>query len=280
MFGLGEGMEHAENLGLTRSRIRVLHEELVFAVSQTSSDELKAWAKDVPLLVGKLAGRRARGVLSALGRLLSGVFREIDGQIMACTNGRSAAHFACRVRAAKGATWKFADDVFSYFRRLVLGLRQNPRHFAPKLFVLLLGFYIGSGGLDGDGGIPDLDLKRGIGSHRSILTHSIVPAIVIEAAALSLLSLVMIVYSHLPRAHDIFWDRVVEHWSVISASFVGGACAGIAYHLLLDMNPTSDSVKAYADLPFSTSVAGHKLILGMNAVAEAIDLKEKDRWGA
>lgn len=48
------------------------------------------------------------------------------------------------------------------------------------MLAAFLGFYAGSGGVDGDGGIPDLDLLAGIDAHRSILTHSILAGVVAE----------------------------------------------------------------------------------------------------
>ncbi|MBC8196601.1 MAG: hypothetical protein H8E60_01805 [Candidatus Marinimicrobia bacterium] len=61
----------------------------------------------------------------------------------------------------------------------------------------------------------------------------------------------------------------------LTTGFVAGTCAGIAYHLLVDMNPTADAIKPYSDLPFSTTMEGHQAIFGANAMVEIVDLKKK-----
>ncbi len=71
------------------------------------------------------------------------------------------------------------------------------------MFLAVMGFNVGGGGIDGDGGIPDLDLLISIGHHRSILTHSVLPMIILEGVFFSLIGLVNLVHNNLPSKHVI-----------------------------------------------------------------------------
>ena len=130
-----------------------------------------------------------------------------------------------------------------------------------------LGFYAGSGGIDGNGGIPDLDLLAGIGAHRSILTHSILAGIVAEGALLSIADLATQVHERLPFDHDPLWDTLAEGASPLVESLAAGTSAGIAYHLLVDafIQPAP-----YKDLPFSMQIEGHQAAMAANGMAEGI----------
>ena len=48
-------------------------------------------------------------------------------------------------------------------------LKDDPKRVAPELLTIVLVSLIVSGGPDGDGGIPDMDIALGgIGTHRAI----------------------------------------------------------------------------------------------------------------
>ena len=38
-------------------------------------------------------------------------------------------------------------------------IKNDPKEAAIKIFAVTMGFNVGGGGIDGDGGIPDLDLR-------------------------------------------------------------------------------------------------------------------------
>lgn len=117
----------------------------------------------------------------------------------------------------------------------------------------------------------------GMGHHRSIFTHSIILAAFVEAIAFSLVRLVELFYGYLPPTHDRFWDKIIDNQKRLTRAFANGACAGIAYHLLVDMNITADAIKPYADLPFSTTMEMHQAIFGSNVVVEIVDLNQRDK---
>lgn len=260
---------------VSQSRMNNLYDELKYAVNKTSREELKGWAKDSGYLFGQLIVRRGKGLLQAVGRGAKFLGKEMLSFGESIKDGRLVEHSKNRGATLINTVVKFSKKTLEVVVMIATKLKTNPKEFAPKLFIIFAGFLLGSGGFDGDGGIPDADLKMGIGHHRSILTHSILPALVIETVAFSLVGLVAVVYKNLPNNHDRFWDKLKSKNEELTTAFVQGTCAGIAYHLLVDMNPTADTIKPYADLPFSTTMEGHQSIFGANAFVEIVDLDKK-----
>ena len=85
-------------------------------------------------------------------------------------------------------------------------IRSNPSETLPEIVGATLGFMVGSGGFDANGGLPDLDLLAGIGHHRSVLTHSILMGAAAEAVLIALDELILLTHEHLPPIHDPIWD--------------------------------------------------------------------------
>jgi len=153
--------------------------------------------------------------------------------------------------------------------RTISALKSNPREKAIELSTFLIAFYLGSGGLDGDGGVPDLDLDLGIANHRSIFTHSIIAGIGVELASVAFIDLVAVLHGRLPEDHDPLWDELLVGGDRVARIISNGASLGIAYHLGIDA--TIDGGGAYKDLPFAVPQEWHQAIAAGNATAEAID---------
>ncbi|MGH8501977.1 MAG: hypothetical protein ACREVE_05790 [Gammaproteobacteria bacterium] len=174
---------------------------------------------------------------------------------------RSAARIAIRNTAASGLN-------------LLAAVLENPREMGPHLVLGALSFYLGSGGLDGDGGIPDQDLAFGLGAHRSIFTHSIIAGAAVETIAVLALGLIQVIHANLPADHDKVWDALATGSSGVADTFTRYVSAGIAWHLAVDA--TIDGDGTYKDLPFSKPIEGHQAIVGLNAAAEGIDAASAD----
>ena len=108
--------------------------------------------------------------------------------------------------------------------------------------------------------------------HRSIITHSIISAAMLETIVFSSISAINMIHNNLPDNHDSFWDKILVYndWG---KAFAIGACTGIAYHLLLD--GTLDGGGSYSGLPSMPQWA-HQTIALSNSSAEAIDLNKKN----
>src|SRR5690606_6428095 len=112
--------------------------------------------------------------------------------------GRFSGHAEARFVAAINETVVLSKKIVQTTTVVGRGLFEDPKKNAPSVLALALGFVAGSGGTDGNGGVPDSDLLMGIGAHRSILTHSIVAGIAVEGAILAVADLAGIVCEKIP----------------------------------------------------------------------------------
>jgi hypothetical protein len=188
--------------------------------------------------------------------------------------GRFVEQLGDRTAAAIDGSIRLTQDTSRLIGGIGRTLVDDPATNAPRVFAAFLGFYAGSGGIDGDGGIPDLDLLAGIDAHRSILTHSIIAGIVAEGLLLAITDLAGEIHDRLPLNHDKFWDQLAQAGAPIAAALGSGASAGIAYHLLWDsvIEPAP-----YHHLPVSIPMEGHEAIMGTSGVAEAVHAANRGR---
>jgi len=139
----------------------------------------------------------------------------------------------------------------------------------------LVGFRVGSGGLDGDGGVPDLDFDLfGLGSYRSMLTHSIIGGASIETVVASLIHTWRRLLQHMPADRDPAWTKVEAHIDMLANGLVAGADAGIAWHLFVDVS--IDGFTPYKDLPVSLPLWGHKALFFLNSIGSATHALRRD----
>jgi hypothetical protein len=258
---------------LSNIRAKKLYEEFKYAWDRTSSQEKKDWALDVGIVFGKVISRKGKGLIKAIGNLGRNVFKEGKDFTIAVYNKKGTEHVVSMRDATVKSIKSRAKTSYKVVKNIITLLKTNPKEAAPTLFLGFVGFLFGSGGLDANGGIPDLDIVAGgIGNHRSIFFHSVISAAVLETIVYSSVKAINIMHSKLPVEHDQFWDAVISKTDWAEA-FVTGACTGIAYHLLID--GTIQGNKAYVNLPFSMPLDGHNTIFVTNAAMEAIDLDKK-----
>lgn len=247
-------------------------DELRLALHETPNGDIRNWGMWTAKTLGRVTARRVRN----FGRLLLTVGRGIGSEAKmsyrAFRQETLKTHLVERANAAKGAAASASADVTAAVQNIARAVRENPAENAPTLIVATLAFLLASGGTDGDGGVPDLDLVAGIDAHRSIFTHSIISGAIIETMLLSSAAFVGIVYTRLPTAHDPMWDAIAKHRDRYVKSAAQGMSLGIAYHLFVDgmVEPA-----AYHDLPGSYPIEVHETIIDANAVAEGIDTKHK-----
>lgn len=247
--------------------------ELRVAIAGTSGKQMAAWGgRSGRHLVG--SGLRRAGNLWSLAK---NVGDAAANEVRYVKDSSCTSEYALTRANTAVSQWnavKLAS--VSAWQNLHAYSRKNPAEAATRLVLLCFGFSIGSGGLDGDGGIPDTDWSL-MGTHRSIFTHSIIAGMVVEVAVAALVDLISTIHGNLPEDHDPVWDSIKAGSSSLNM-FALGASAGIAYHLGIDA--TIDGDGRYVDLPFSTTQETHQAIAAVNAITEGLDAVSRQcKWG-
>lgn len=257
---------------LSDSRNRRLYDELSFALSRTDLAILRRWGGRSAGRLLTLGARRIGGLAMLVSNIGKGAWQEVSGLIQASGQGATLPHLGDRTAAAIDGSIAIGREGGSMLSATGRALVTTPKETAPRVLAAVLGFYAGSGGLDGNGGIPDLDLLAGIDAHRALLTHSILAGIIAEGLLLSIADLAQLVYERLPVDHDPLWDSLAKAGAPLTASLAAGTSAGIAYHLLIDafIQPAP-----YHGLPFSMPMEGHQAIMGANGLAEGISATQR-----
>ena len=252
--------------GLSQERASRLVFELRTATEATDRKALKGWAKRCGALAAAAGLRRIRLV----GRMLRALARwlgfEAWAALKAAWRRELRNHVRARVAAGSGQAGKSLRQSADAVAGMIRLAAKNPADAGVQMMVAVFGFYLGGGGLDGDGGIPDLDLEFGIGAHRSIFSHSVLAGVAAEVLLLGLVDLAKVLADRLPADHDPLWDALIRFGERTALSLGLGLSAGVAYHLFVDagIQPAS-----YKDLPVSMSMDAHKAVFGANAAVEA-----------
>jgi Protein of unknown function, DUF len=246
--------------------------ELQFAIQNTNNVELGKLLALLASDIGSALMRRVIGILTLAGKLLSGTAQELEGLLKAFSADNLVNHLKRRVGTATeittGALSNGAKSLSTLYRELL----TNPSDAAPKLLVLALVSIAASGGVDGDGGLPDSDIPlMGIGAHRSPFTHSIIIGSLLEAALRLLMRIVITSHKNLPVNHDPLWDGIASQSVNILNAAGKGASIGIAYHLMIDAVVQPD---AYHGLPFDMPIEAHQMLTAINSTSEAIAVEE------
>ena len=256
-----------------RERYDTILSELEYALKATSKKDLQSWGLGSFKHLGKVSVRRGNTLGLTFLKLARFFVREAYQFTGAGLKGNLSGH--AKKRGQDLATE--ARDTLSIFSdscmQIYYQVREDPRRMAPRLIAAVIGLYVGSGGIDGDGGIADSDLLLGIEAHRSILTHSVLPGIIVEVATHSTIELVKVIHSNLPEQHDELWDIWMSGGAELAEDLGIGVSAGLAYHLGIDA--TLDGGGTYKDLPVSMPIEGHQVIALSGAVTEAADLRNR-----
>lgn len=257
-----------------RSRFERLSAELVQAWDACDAASTRQWAVQSCQTFGVSLGRRSNNLLRLVKSVGRGVVRETALAAQALARGHLIAHGQHRGQRALAAGADHAKQMSALVETLTRQIRTQPRETLPAMLTVTCVSLLVSGGPDGDGGAPDLDLMFGIDAHRSVLTHSILMGAALETAVLSLMRLVQLVHAKLPPDHDALWDRMAsESETILNAGNVG-ASLGMSYHLLVDGLAQPAAVHG---LGVSLPMEAHQAFLTANALAEGLDAAGKPR---
>jgi hypothetical protein len=253
------------------SRFEHMAQELEYAVRHTSSADMASLLRYLASDSGSAVIRRVFALAALAENVVVGTVKEFSGVIRAYAADRVVKHVSERVETASSITVKTVSNGAKSVAALTRELLTNPAEAAPKLLVLVLASVATSGGLDGNGGAPDLDIPlMGIGEHRSPFTHSILIGSLLEAALLLLTRIVLCTHKNLPDHHDPLWEGIASKSVDILRAAGQGASIGIAYHLMVDAVAQPG---AYHGMPFDMPMEAHQVIFAGNSAAEAASVR-------
>jgi hypothetical protein len=248
-----------------QERMSRMYAELSFALSRIDRNGLRSWGMRSASRLFTLTARRVGG-LAKLATVLaraggSGVLATVE----AYRQNHLSFYIADRTATAIDGTIALGHATAKQIVDISSGMIRDPIANAPIVLSTVLGFSAGSGGLDGNGGIPDLDLMAGIGAHRSVFTHTIIAGVVVEGLILAMADLSSEIHGKLPNDHDPLWDDLARIGRPLSAGLAVGTSAGLAYHFIVDalIQPA-----ALHGLPVHMPMEGHQTVLAASSLAE------------
>lgn len=158
---------------------------------------------------------------------------------------------------------KYAQRIYLEYKALNTKDKLNVIHDALIFFLFMS---VSGGGRDFEGGLPDTDIKFGIGNHRNIFSHSILLPLSIEVATRFIVGVSseyrenLLEFGHLGK----FLIKIVDFVETNENLMIAGMWAGISMHLFKDVGVLQNVTKPYTGIT-GHSMAFHKGLFSTNA---------------
>ncbi len=181
----------------------------------------------------------------------------------------------------KEEKWKFPARMFRDFSEVVrtraLLLEtvwksmsdEERKDTAIDFLVIVFSAFIVGGGVDMEGGMPDLDIKTGIGNHRNVFSHTILLGLTLELALRFLGNILINLDERGIKPSSKLLSSVLNFVKDKHEKAIQGMWIGLFFHYLKDANLLSAKTKPYAGLN-GLSMGTHKGIFASNAILSAI----------
>ena len=135
-----------------------LFDELKLALSRTTSEDMKSWGTASAARLPAIGKRRIRNFGTMISSIAKAAGREIQSAVNAAKDGQFGSHLGQRTAAGIDGTIDLGKQVWNVLGAVGSAVADDPKKNAPGVLALALGFIAGSGGADGNGGIPDTDI--------------------------------------------------------------------------------------------------------------------------
>jgi len=163
-----------------------------------------------------------------------------------------------RVGSFTGEKINLVKMASSNFARLEAREKATVAVDAGIFFFFML---ISGGGKDFEGGIPDQDLKLGIGKHRNLFSHTVLLPLTLEVAARFIVGVAREYRDDLSQMKYLggLLEEIIDFVDSREDLIIGGMWAGISIHLLKDAGIFQKYIKPYSGLS-GLSMNTHKSI--------------------
>lgn len=162
-----------------------------------------------------------------------------------------------------------AEDLKSFVDEMIKDFRNDRRSFMKKISRIVIfstAALLYAGGLDLEGGAPDMDLKLGVGHHRNIFSHTILLPLFLEFSMRFVLN---IAEEMVKDGHGGIWKKLYDFKQEYSDVVIGGMWFGAMMHLFKDSAPLSGRTKPLTGL-HGLSMETHKRILSASSALAGI----------
>lgn len=246
--------------------------EMGLAFGGMSKSDLHRWSGATADVLAASVWRRLKTLGGSLRRLGIAMQEGIAGAIKGTREKGLKDYAHSKALELWTSSKNTAKAAQAQIGALAAALRENPRDAGPRFLIAAMGFLLASGGVDADGGAPDLDLEIGIDAHRSIFFHSFLIGAVFETAIFGFAHAMELAHDKLPQDHDPFWDEVARHRAQWAEAAANGVSLGVAYHLLVDALIQTGS---YHGIGVALPAEAHAGIQATNAAVEGMDVGRK-----
>ena len=238
--------------------------DLSYALREITTEELAIIFKDSALLSIKVTIKTKKDALKNAASAVKNIsirYRK-DGIIQSAKNdAKRLGDFAVSLPDK-------AKDIYNNF----LDLTREEQIEAVSVTILTTAiFFASAGGLNLEGGLPDLDIDiSGIQHHRNFFSHSILIGLGVEFTGRFSLNVLEKIKNRMPNDRHPVWDRVYNIIDSHKDKAIAAMWLGIGAHMLKDSGLFGGGVTPYKDLPFSMPMEAHKGLFAANGVASGI----------
>jgi hypothetical protein len=161
---------------------------------------------------------------------------------------------------------KLVENIYSNFKKLKKLEKLKVAKDAGVLFFFMI---LAGGWGDLEGGIPDLDLKFGIGNHRNLFSHTILLPLVLETATRFIIGVGMEYKENINNLKYIgaLFGKILQIVEDNQELMIGGMWAGVSLHLFKDAGLFHEYIKPYTGLSGLSMEAHKSIFLGNSFLA-------------
>ena len=130
------------------SRYQQLEKELRYALYNTEKEEIKQWAKCTVLVFPKVTVRRVRNISGVISITAKGTVVEGKNFIKAGLERRLFSHAKQRTVDLSVFTLESYQNIRKLSKTIKKMLLENPKKMGIQMFLAVMGFNVGGGGID------------------------------------------------------------------------------------------------------------------------------------
>lgn len=137
------------------------------------------------------------------------------------------------------------------------------------LTIITVSALVFGGGLDFEGGAPDLDLKFGIGNHRNLFSHTILLGLTLEFGLRFIGNVLINLEKKGIKPNSEMLSLILSFIKGQYKKVIKGMWIGLFFHYLKDSKILFGKTKPYTGL-YELNIRTHKRIFATNAILSAI----------